>query len=420
MTPAVEIGTRRILIINHYAGSSRHGMEFRPFELAREWQQMGNEVLIVAGSPSHLRVHEPELHRLVTRERVDGVRFEWLRLPRYQGNGVRRAANIVAFATLVRLRSRHLARRFRPDVVIASSTHPLDICAARAIAKQAGARLVFEVHDIWPLTPIELGGVSARHPFMKLLSRAEHYACTHADNVVSVLPDADHHLSTRGMRQSRYVHIPNGIAVARADDQREPLPEAHAALIRGLRAQGHFLVGYTGGIGLANAMDDLLAAAAQLRNEPISFLLWGDGPHRHELEQRAGANALANVHFLGTIPRAVVRSALDACDVLYLGWKDRSIYRFGMSPNKLFDYLAAERPILHATSAPGDPVAAYGSGLSVPAEDIAAIAEAIRAFAAMPQHVRDGYAARGREAVLEHHDYPVLARRFLQVALGVA
>ena len=80
-------------------------MEFRPSSLAREWARTGHETLIVAGAPSHVRAHDPELRSKVTLARVDGVDFEWYRLPSYDGNGARRAANIVTFATLLRARS---------------------------------------------------------------------------------------------------------------------------------------------------------------------------------------------------------------------------------------------------------------------------------------------------------------------------
>jgi glycosyltransferase involved in cell wall biosynthesis len=405
----------RILIVNQYAGSPVHGMEFRAFELAREWLRLGHEVLIIAGSPSHLRSRQPSLRGLVTRERVEGVQFEWLRLPQYRGNGVRRAANVLAFAGLLRARSGRIARRFRPDIVIASSTHPLDIYGARAIAGRSGARLVFEIHDIWPLTPIEVGGLSPRHPFIMLMGRAERYACAHADVVVSVLPKADEHLVTRGMDQSKYFHIPNGIDIASSDARKENLPGNQTELLCRLQAEGTFLVGYAGGIGLANAVDDLVSAAALLRNEAVAFVIWGDGPLRGQLEARIRDEQISNVHLLGAIPRPAVRTALEACDVLYLGWKRHAIYRFGLSPNKLFDYLASGRPVLHATSAPGDPVAAYEAGVSVPAEDPEAIAQAIRELASLPPEMLDVYGARGRAQVLAHHDYPVLARRFLSV-----
>jgi len=235
MTPESR---HRVLVINQYSGSPIHGMEFRPHSLAREWMRAGHAALIVAGAPSHTRAHDPELSGMITSERVEGVDFEWLKLPSYAGNGVRRAANIVAFAALLRWQSRRLARRFRPDIVIASSTHPLDIYGAAAIARRAGARLVFEVHDLWPLTPIELGGVSPRNPFIAAMDRAERYACRHADAVVSILPAADDYLVTRGLLRSRYVHIPNGVSLAAFDAEEEPLPRPHAELLAELRAPG--------------------------------------------------------------------------------------------------------------------------------------------------------------------------------------
>lgn len=405
-------GGHRILLINQYAGSPRDGMEFRPHALAREWQASGHEVLIVAGSPSHVRAHNPELARRVSREVVDGVEFEWLKLPRYDGNGARRAANIVAFASQLRARSRALADEFSPDVVIASSTHPLDIYGARAVARRSGARLVFEIHDLWPLTPVELGGMSPRHPFVRLMASAEREACTSADTVVSILPAADRHLITRGMPAERYVHVPNGISIAESDAG-DPLPEDQAELARSLRADGCFLVGYAGGIGLANAIDDLISAAERLRDAPVAFLIWGDGPERAAVERQAADAGLSRVRFLGRIPKRTVRAALEACDALYLGWKRRSIYRFGVSPNKLFDYMAAARPIVHATSAPGDPVAEYRCGVSVPAEDPGALADAIEQLAAMPAAERAELGARGRRRAEDHHDYSILAAQML-------
>ncbi len=388
-------------------------MEFRPSSLAREWARTGHETLIVAGAPSHVRAHDPELRSKVTLARVDGVDFEWYRLPSYDGNGARRAANIVTFATLLRARSGALAREFRPDIVVASSTHPLDIYGARSIARRSGARLVFEVHDLWPLTPIELGGVSPRNPFIMAMDRAERYACRHADLVVSILPAADDYLVTRGLDRARYVHIPNGISLAELEGDAEPLPAAHAELIASLRAAGTFIVGYTGGIGMANALDDLAGALALVPAERVAALIWGDGPDRAALEERIAREGIANVHLLGRIPKPAVGSALAACDAAFLGWKRLGIYRYGVSPNKLWDYMAAGRPIVHATSAPGDPVAACGCGVSVPAEDPRALADALLDLASRPAAELAEMGRRGRVSVEQNNDYAVLAARFL-------
>ena len=176
-----------ILYLNHYAGSPALGMEYRPYYLAREWVRAGHRVQIVAADFSHVRSRQPAAGD----ELVDGIAYRWLPTPRYQGNGVGRVWNIWRFLSQLWAMTGRLVREFRPDAVIASSTYPMDIWVARHIARHAGARLVFEVHDLWPLSPIELSGMSPRHPFIRLCQAAEDAAYRDADVVVSMLPKVD-------------------------------------------------------------------------------------------------------------------------------------------------------------------------------------------------------------------------------------
>src|SRR5262245_45247471 len=173
-----------ILLINHYAGVGE--MEHRPRYLAREWIREGHRVTIVAASFSHLRQRNPLVRRGILREEIDGIDYVWVKTPRYDDNGVGRAVNIVTFVGRLLCQAQMLAKQLRPDVVIASSTHPLDIYPAWLIARRERARLVYEVHDLWPLTPIELGGISPRHPFVLLMGAAEKFAYRRAERVVSI------------------------------------------------------------------------------------------------------------------------------------------------------------------------------------------------------------------------------------------
>lgn len=143
----------RILLINHYAGSPKHGMEFRPYYLAREWVRAGHQVLILAASHSHVRATQPKPGG----ETIDGIGYCWYETPAYEGNGLGRVRNIWAFCRQVWKDAEILARDFQPDVVIASSTYPMDVWVARRVAWLAKAKLVYEVHDLWPLSPIEHG-----------------------------------------------------------------------------------------------------------------------------------------------------------------------------------------------------------------------------------------------------------------------
>ncbi|AXK38477.1 glycosyltransferase family 4 protein [Crenobacter cavernae] len=400
----------RILYLNHYAGSPCHGMEFRPYYLAREWVRAGHEVHIVAADFSHLRQVNPSLDTPCRDEVIDGVTYTWCRTPEYSGNGAKRVVNIFAFLRrLVGLTGR--IQREKPDLIIASSTYPLDTVPAAWLAKKTGARLVYEVHDLWPLTPVEVGGMSKKHPFVRLLQWAEDFGYKKADTVISMLPCAKDYMVEHGMEPAKYAVIPNGVDVEEWQDDPAPLPAVHAARLAELKAAGRFLVGYAGGHGLANALDYLLDAAAQLNDVPVTFVLVGDGPDKAALAEKARGSA--NVVFLDAIEKRAVPAFLEQMDALFIGWRRLPIYRFGINPNKLFDYLMAGKPVIHSVEAGNDLVAESGAGLSVAAEDPAAIADAVRRMVALPATERARMGEAGRQAVLEKHDYRVLARRFL-------
>ena len=219
-----------ILLINHYAGSPSHGMEYRPYYLAREWVRAGHRVLILAASQSHVRTQQPQAGG----QTIDGVAYCWYETPAYTGNGLGRVRNIYSFCRQVWNDGQALAEAFKPDAVIASSTYPMDVWVARRIARmsrpspastqaaprggqgalgsgpasalRAGAKLVYEVHDLWPLSPIELSGMSPRHPFALLCQKAENDAYRDADVVVSMLPKVQQHMAAHGLDLAQAAH----------------------------------------------------------------------------------------------------------------------------------------------------------------------------------------------------------------------
>jgi glycosyltransferase involved in cell wall biosynthesis len=400
----------RLLLLNHYAGSPRHGMEFRPYLLAREWVRAGHAVQIVAATHSHVRSVQPAAGDEV----IDGIAYRWVGVPSYRGNGVGRALNITTFLLCVALQARHWTRIFRPDVVIASSTYPMDIWVARRIARQAGAKLVHEIHDLWPASPIELSGMSPRHPFIRVCQKAEDDACRDADIVVSMLPKVADHLAAHGLDLRKLHIVPNGVAPDDWAGPPPPLDAAVAARIAAARSAGRTVVVYAGSHGEPNALDVLLDAAALLRSEAFTFVLVGDGHEKARLARRAAEESLAEVALFPPIPKAQIPALLAQADIAWLGWKRQPLYRFGIAPNKLMDYMMAGVPVLHAVEAGNDPVADAGCGLTVAPEDAAATADGLRRLAALPAGDRRAMGERGRAFVLAHHTWPVLARRFLE------
>lgn len=399
-----------ILYLNHYAGSPALGMEYRPYYLAREWVRAGHRVQIVAADFSHVRARQPRAGDEV----VDGIAYRWLPTPPYQGNGLGRVRNIWAFCRQVWVQTDRLVREFQPDAVIASSTYPMDIWVARRIARRAGARLVFEVHDLWPLSPIELSGMSPKHPFIRLVQKAEDEAYRDADVVVSMLPKVHDYMASRGLDLRKLHIVPNGIALDEWQGELPPLREDVAVAIAAQRAAGRTVVGYAGSMGLPNALDVLLDAAKRLRDAPIAGVLVGDGHECARLAQRVADEGLGNVAMLPPIPKAQIPSFLAAVDIAYIGWQRVAIYRFGIAPNKLMDYMMAGCAVLHSVAAGNDPVAESGCGLTVAPESPEAIADGLLRMAALPPDERQAMGERGRAFILAHHTYPVLAQRFLE------
>jgi glycosyltransferase involved in cell wall biosynthesis len=408
-----------ILYVEHYAGTPALGMEFRPYHLAREWLRAGHRVQMLAASFSHVRARQPAVGTTPLDEDIDGIAYRWYPTRAYKGNGLGRVRNIAEFLWGVRRDARRLAREFRPDVVIASSTYPMDIWVARHLARRCGATLVFEVHDLWPLSPIELSGMSPKHPFARLCAWAEATAYRDADVVVSMLPCVHDHMAARGLDLARLVIVPNGIVPEDWAAAPAPLREDIAQALAAAHAAGEMVVGYAGSMGEPNALDTLLDAAASLRGEPVRFVLVGDGHLRERLAARVQAEGLARVMLLPPIPKTQIPALLAGFDIAYIGWQHQPIYRFGIAPNKLMDYMMAGRAVLHSVEAGNDPVAEAGCGVTVAPEDAAAVADGVRRLVAAGAAGRAAMGARGRAFVLAHHAYPVLAQRFLEAVARV-
>ncbi|MFA7329625.1 MAG: glycosyltransferase family 4 protein [Candidatus Delongbacteria bacterium] len=403
-----------ILLINHYAGSPTHGMEFRPFYFSREWQREGHEVHVFAASFSHLRSHNPAGVTWVRKEVLDGVHYHWFRTPTYRGNGLGRILNMGVFLLWLIAGLPVFIWKYRFSVVIASSTYPLDMVPAWILARLHKAKLVFEVHDLWPLSPLELGRYSRLHPFILLMQWGENFAYSHCDTCVSLLPKAMNHMLEHGLQRRKFLYIPNGIDLAEWESLQEELGTEQVEAIEDLRARVGFLLGYVGSHGLANALDTLVEAIAACQTQSFGVVMIGSGPAKPGLMQKAADLGLGDrIIFLPPIPKRQVPQALARMDALYIGWQRTPLYRFGISPNKLFDYMMAGKPILHAIEAGNDPVVEAACGISVAPESTSALIEGLEFILHLSPEARASMGDKGREYVREKHQISHLAGKMI-------
>ena len=403
-----------VLTLNHYAGSPSMGMEYRAYALSRELNARGHHCAIVAGAYSHLRQQNPDQVPFRIRHVcVEEVDWYWIPTGRYNGNGVRRVASMLDFTTRTWLYAQRLANEQKPDVVIASSTYPLDIYAAARIARIAGASLVFELHDMWPLTPRLLGGMSGRHPFIRAMQHAEDYYCRHADLVISVLPNAIEHLATRGLTPDRYAVVPNGVDVTAGQESQAP-PESHLNVLREAHAVGRFVVLYAGSVGLSNRLDALLHAVNLVHDIPVQLVIIGQGPETETLKRLTSSLGLTNVSFLSPIPRCQLHGLLALADISYAGVGASPLYHYGISLNKLYEYMMAGVCVLFAGAADvfNDLVSEAGAGLSVPHASPEDIADGIRRLYVLSGEERTELGRRGLDYCQRHFAYRALGESY--------
>ena len=404
-----------ILYIFHYAGSPKYGMSFRPYYMSREWVRMGHNVTIIAASYSHLRQVQPEVENDFDEEMVDGIRYIWLKTPEY-GGSLARIKNIACFVGKLLKYKKRIAKQYKPDLVIASSTYPLDNIPAHKIAKIAGAKHVYEAHDIWPLSPMVIGGYSKYHPFIQVMQYGENYACQKADKVISLLWNSEEHYKECGLKPGNFACVPNGFSKDEWSEEaaNQPLPEEHQKAFDGLK--GNVIVGFAGGFAASGALDTLINAAAILKGRnDIHFVLVGKGPEKEHIGQLVADKALANVTILPAVAKKLIPAINARFDIAYMGGVHSILHKFGTSYNKMTDSMLSGKPIIQAVDEPGCVAERVGCGIQVEAENPQLVAEAVIKLVSMPVEDRIAMGKKGNVYAKENLEWGTLASDFLKV-----
>ncbi len=396
---------KNIWVINQFAGTPESGWGERHFFFAKHWQKMGHKVTIFSGSFNHMFKVLPEVHSLFKVEDYEGVKFVWVKTPKYNPKSVMRFYGMFVFAVnVLRL---PFSEFDKPDVIIVSSMPIFPIVSGYLLKKKFGAKLIFEIRDLWPLTLQYLGNKSPHHPAVKFIGWFEKFGYRKADAVVSLLPNAKQYMEQVAGKPIDFHYIPNGIDPVLVG--RDELPPEIVEKI----PKGKFIVGYAGTIGRANALEYFVEAANLLKDkDDIAFLIVGDGYLKDELQKMARS---PNIVFLPKVKKSQVQHLLSFFDVAFVGRHNSPLYDYGVSANKYFDYMLAAKPILASNRHIGDPAERAGSALVVEPESPEAIAEGVMRFYNMPPEERAEMGLRGYRYVLEHHNIAGLAEKYAEL-----
>lgn len=405
----------KIWYVHPYLGVPDNANYGRGFFLARGLKKLNISCRVITSSFHHLIDSDYEQIDEVYDQEIDGVPFTWLKTPKYVGNSVGRIFNMILFG--VRFWMIDLVKKYnyeKPEVIVITSTHPFHTIAGIHWAKEYNAKLIFEIRDLWPLSLNELLGMSVYHPLSLFLSYLEKKSYKNADQVISVLPNASEHMINNGLDPEKFNYIPNGIHVETKDYV--PLSR-YRDFIENLKRQGAFIVMYTGAHGVPNHMQPLVEAAEiiQRSDKNIKFVFIGKGGCKDGLEKYAVDNSISNIHFLDPIPRIEVPDTLELADLVFIGGKNMPLYRFGVSPNKMFEYMYAAKPVLMTITSPNNPVEVSKAGSCIGSNDPQILADEILRYARMSEDELVAIGQRGKEYVEAHHMYTIIAEQYLQV-----
>ena len=404
-----------IWLINHYAVPPQYYPLARPAIFAKYLQRSGHRVTIFAAST----VHNSD-QNLITdgrnwrEEYVDGVHYVYIRCRDYQGNGGSRILNMCEFAWKL---PGVCARFDKPDAIVATSMPPMSCAVGIHLARKYRCRAVAEIADLWPESLIAYGMAGPRNPAVLLLRRLEKWIYKKADAIVFTMEGAYDYILEQGWEKdiprSKVHFINNGVDLEAFQYNREHYRIENAELVN----PDIFKVVYTGSIRKVNNLGTLLDAAKLVENPRVKFLIWGDGDELPALRKRVEDEGISNVTFEGRVEKKYVPYIVSCADLNIAHNTSSPIFRYGISFNKLFDYLAAGKPVLCDFVSSYNPAVRLDAAVDLKEVSDKEIARAVEFFAGVDRETYTKYCSNAL-AASEIYNFDKLTKKLLSVIIG--
>jgi glycosyltransferase involved in cell wall biosynthesis len=381
-------------------GGTRH------HEMARYMAERGHQVTIIASPVSYLTGQQGRTaHESV--ETAAGGKVTILRAYTYPALHRSFAHRVTSFFSFMASSFWSGLKIRQVDLIWGTSPPIFQGPTAWLLSRLKRTPFLFEVRDLWPAFAIQVGVL--QNPLLIRLSEwLERFLYRRADRVLVNSPGFIEHVRGRGAR--RVELVPNGA------DPAMFAPGDDGASFRAWHGlEGRFVMLYAGAHGLSNDLEIVLQAADELRDDPhIAIVLLGSGKDKAALQSQAAGMGLANVYFLPPVPKLEMAQALAAADACLAILKPIPLYAT-VFPNKVFDYMAAGRPVILAIDGViRQVVEAAEAGIFTPPGDPVALAQAIRRLADDPQHARE-MGINGRRCVEDHYDRARLSAQLAEI-----
>lgn len=404
----------KIWIVNSQAGSPEKASNPRYLKLAHYFMEAGHEV-ITFNSSQREKITIPEGKKYLERQYGE-YKFVHVFAPGFVGNGVKRMFSLYRFANNFAQISKNFEK---PDVILQNIHPPFDYPVVK-VAKRLQCKYIAEAWDLWPEDFVTFGLVGRKNPALKVAYAIEKKYYYAADELIFTFLGAFDYLKRQGwmMEQGGEIdpthlhYINNGIDLAQFELDRTEHPRTDADM----NDPSFKKIVYLGSINKANNVKALVDAAALLKDLPqYRFFIYGDGSYRPELEQYVNDNQINNVVFKEKrIPFSECAWVVSQATVNVMNYEKKFGWA-GVSSGKMFQYLAAGKPIVCNIDIAYDNVIEDNNiGVAHDIDTPEEFAEAIKKLAEQPKEEYDAMCERVRE-VAKRFDYKVLAAEELKI-----
>lgn len=411
---------KTIWIIDHYSSEPQYGGISRQYDFAKELDKRGYNVIIFASGFSHYTHSYISEKEIFISKPLKHVRYVYVKTASYdENNGKDRALNMAGFLLQVLRHEKAVAQRYgRPDVVEGASVHPLAWIAAYRIAKKYKVRFIAEVRDFWPQVWIDSGEKRATDPMCIFFRVIERFTFRRADRIICSLYHGNRYIcGEKGIPESKVTLIGQPMDCGEYDkncERFEHLPME----IRNFILDG-FVCAFTGYFMEYEGVNVMLEAEKILQDRgiPVKMVFVGSGEEEDNMRCYVRKFDLKNVLIFGRIPKTDVPALLsrvDACmaHVEYKGKKN--VFRYGVSKNKINDYLYSGACTLFGFQYDDNEVVESGAGIQFQPYDAHDLAEKLAFLYHISTEERKKYGERGREYIRGSHGVEILTDRLLE------
>lgn len=418
-----------IWIMNHYASQMLKDKAGRHYWFAKKLKEKENDVTVFCAS-TYLKNNEKidTNGKRYVKVLVEDIPFVVVDVLNYSGNGLDRVKNMISFfLNLFPVTKKYAKESDVPDVIIASSVHPLTMVAGILIARKFKCPCICEVRDLWPEAIFAFGRAKEKSLLGKVLVIGEHWIYKKADALIFTKEgDMDYLKEHRwttvqggDIDLNKCYYINNGVDLAAYEEKIKT-----KCLDDGdLSDESKFNVIYAGIIRPINNVGNLLDCAAILKKvkgyENVNFLIYGDGSELEVLRKRVNEEKLNNVKLKGFVERKFIPYILSKASINVLNYSQKKYnWSRGNSSNKLFEYMASGKPIISTVHMGYSIINKYNCGVELDEDSPKALTEEIMRFYDMDKAERDEIGKNARSAV-EDFDFNVLTDKLIKVIEGV-